>query len=166
MVQEQAQAFLKNLPHEEQQKRQIAIRYVLTHLRWRWLLALGIAMGVLNGAYYRTVLLNPVIGIFLCILIWFTNRPLVWWYDLFYFGVLLAFTCFAWIISLATCSVLQLAISSYTGCQVVGDFYHLAGMAVFVLISNVTLYAAIYYMRIRLADGSEGWIVPFDVGIR
>ena len=85
MVQEQAQAFLKNLPHEEQQKRQIAIRYVLTHLRWRWLLALGIAMGVLNGAYYRTVLLNPVIGIFLCILIWFTNRPLVWWYDLFYF---------------------------------------------------------------------------------
>ncbi|MFN8465369.1 MAG: hypothetical protein U0X20_07455 [Caldilineaceae bacterium] len=23
----------------------------------------------------------------------------------------------------------------------------------------------IYYVRIRLADGSEGWIVPIDVGI-
>ena len=124
----------------------MAISYVLTHLHWRWLLALGIAMGVLNGGYYRTVLLNPVIGVFLCILIWFTNRPFVWWYDLFYFGFLLAFTCFAWIISLATCSVLQLAIGSSTGCQVVSDFYHLGGMAAFVLIPNVILYAASYIM--------------------
>jgi hypothetical protein len=121
-------------------------KYMLTYIRWRWIFVLGITMGLLNGASYRTVLLNPVIGIFLCGLVWFTNRPLVWWYDFFYFGVLLAFTYFAWLISVATCSVLQLAIGNYTHCEAVNDFYHLTGMAVFVIIPNVILYVATYTM--------------------
>ena len=124
----------------------MAIKYVLTHIGWRWIFVLSITMGLLNGISYRTVLLNPAIGIFLCILIWFTNRPMVWWYDLFYFAFLLAFTFFTWLISVATCSVLQMVIGAYTHCQIVNDFYHLTGMAVFVLIPNVILYVATYIM--------------------
>ena len=117
---------------------------VLASIRWQWVFALSVAMGILNGVYPRTVLLNPIIGLFLCILIWFTNRPFAWWYDCFFFGVLLACTFIAWLISIASCQIVQLAISNYTRCQVVNSFDQLIGIFVFVLIPNAILYVATY----------------------
>jgi hypothetical protein len=110
-------------------------------------------MGLLNGIYYRTLLLNPIVGVFLCILIWFTNRPFIWWYDCFFFGVLLSSAFVAWLVSIATCRTIQFVIDSYSACRASISFDSLVGIAVFVLIPNVILYVATYI--VFLVKGRE-----------
>ena len=114
------------------------------YIRWNWVIALILTMGLLNGVHYRTLLIDPIIGVFLCILLWFTTRPSVWWYDFVYFGILLACTFVAWLISIAVCQILQLAIHITVDCQAVTNPNRFIGMVVFVLIPNIILYVTTY----------------------
>ncbi len=95
------------------------IKTSLSPIRWQWIAALTIVVGSLYGLNGRTLLLNPLLGLFLCIFLWFRNRPFTWRYDCLFFC--LALTCAA-----AACPS------------------RLLGTIVFTLIPVVVLYIATY----------------------
>lgn len=113
-------------------------------IRWQWIAALTFLVGVLNGLNGRTLLLNPLLGLFLCIMLWFRNRPFTWQYDCLFFGIVLTCAAAAWLISIASCQVWHTAVTGTAGCQAVASPERLLGTMVFVLIPVAILYIATY----------------------